>query len=846
MKRNTGTHTKKNTKFDKLISEGSILTEVLPFREKRSNNYRWCEESADYIQSLSAPMKNKDRIRRLRINYNLANGRGDEFIESESQFQVQKVEGQIVSSGTTPVRHAPKINQVFDAMIGEQMQASLKFTAVDTSGYSTTMRQKKRLELNQQFIQDTIIAPIEQQIAMQVMIENGITQQSQLSPDEQQDLHSDIQNRTKFRLVDDIDMFMAKDYKTPVETEVQKLVNWLMKACDIKYITDENFKNVIIAGAEIYRIHIRNGFPVVDIVDPICFWKHSSKNKLFIDESDIVAYRPNVTYSDILTWHGTELYQSKYKDRLLDVRRGFAIKNKQLDNIVSFPGHEIILQSQPPIHTPEGQNYAKALLTVFGGSNSTNIEYSHYCWKSFGKMLAITRQDKKTGQLSVFYVDENYEFNPSKGDVEEAVQIVPEIYQTTKIGNDIYVDKGPLPYQYRSRQNPFEVRMNYVGAMYNTLGGNSENVAPLDLGKFWQHKINMQMHKIDEADRKNHGSVLSFPVKALPTNTTWKEWMTFIKNEGIMLHNDTMEGMTANDLQSIRDIKMGVSNEIEARIPYLEFLTVQMSLSMGFNPSRLGLQNPNLPVSNNRQNIVQSTIQTEYIYRTHNKVIENMMNNLVNTAKITLKNNPVKASYVLDDMSVAELELDNDLLDIAEQNIYVNNSVEDQRIMERINSLAEPLLAAGQIDFEDSIKLGFSKNGADMINIAAQAQRKVQARMQQQQEMESKMAEQQTQMSMQLEQMRFEMEMQKQAAADQTKLIVATIAAQRDANSYDIDKSGLNDMFEQNQEDLKFKREELRENTALAKEKLDNDKMLGLKKAHADLIKARQKPKVSK
>lgn len=825
-----------NTKYDKLVSEGSILTEYLPYRSKQAREFEWAEKCADYIGTLYSPLRDEERLRNLKINYDIANGRGDILLNNTAQFDVQKIEGEIISSGSYPIRHVPVINQIYNGMIGEQMQASLKFTAVDSSGYSTNMRQKKRLELNQQWIQDNIIGPIEQQIAMQVMIENGVTDQSKLSPDQQQDLFADIQNRTKFRLIEDIDKFMARDYKTPVETQVQRLVNWLVNECDIKYITDENFKNVIITGSEIYRIFIRNNLPKVEIVNPVGFWNHSSKNKLFIDESDIIAYRQGITFADIMNWHGTELFKSKYKDKLSVIKQ-----NDILNRVVGSPFGSLVLKVAPPINTEEGQRYAKVLNTIFGDTNNGDINYTHHVWKSFGKQKAIKRKTKQGVQL--FYVDEHYEFNPMKGDIEENIEIVPELYQCTKIGSDIYVDKGPLPYQYRSRQNPFEVRMNYVGANYNTFGGNSNNVAPLDLGKPWQHKINIQMAKIEEIDRKSHGSILLFLKAAKPRNTTWREWFNLIKNEGIAITEGQSEGLTANDLQAIRSIETAQLKELAERLQYVEFLRNQMAMSMGFNPSRLGIQNPDMSVTNNRQNIVQSTIQTEYLYRTHNKVVENLMNNLVNVAKIALKDNPVKTTYVLDDMSIAEFELDHDLLDIAEQNIFVNNSIEDQKNINDLNMLAQPLIQNGQIDFEDASKMKFSKNGADILNIAHEAIRKNDARMQQKYEMDQQLMQQQAQMAQQLEQMRHQMAMEKQERELQMKLLAVEIDSYKFANQWDIDASGMSDQRETNQDNLRFQREKLDKETQLRDKELNQNKEIKLKEIEAKIKAIRAKPK---
>jgi len=834
-----------NTNLDKLIKTGGILTDTLSYTKKKAYNWEWCEEAAKYIRSIWSDQDYEELMERYRINFDLANGRGERLFHVGNQHNLQKIEGEILSSGTYPTRHMPEITQVYSAMVGEEMRSTLKFTAVDASRYSTNMRQKKRLELNQQWLQENVIAPIEQEVAMQVMIENGVKDQSQLSPEDQQDLFADVQNRTKSRLVEDIDKYMSEKYRTPVETEVQKLTEWLVRKCDFKYHSDENFKNVIITGFEGFRLGIRNGDIMFDNVDPMGFRRLAGKGKRFLEDSDVIQYKQDVSYQDIMTWHGTELLKGKWKEKL-DFLKGINSRDSQLDRILASNTGPFLISQAPPINTEEGQKFQRMLATVFGNSSTIRgIEYTDYVWKSFDKLKAIKR---KTNQgIEVFYLAENYEFNPNRGDIEETIEIVPSIYTCKEIGlgTNIFVEKGTLPYSYRSRLNPFNVKMNYVGAYYNTIGGNSENLAPLDLGKPYQHKINMQIAKIEELDRKNYGTPLALSPKMKPKKTSWAEWFNLLKNEGILLHDDTSEGLNANDLQSLRGIPLSNVNEIQARTAYVELLTNKMSMVMGFNPSRLGIQDPNTSVTNNRQNIVQSTIQTEYLYRTHNKVIENAINQLVNIGKVVLKENPIIQSYALDDMSIAELALDSDLVDIAEQNITVTNSLEDQKDLDAIRALAQPYIQNGIIDFEDSVKIMFAKNGAEMLNTAIESRRKNDAKLQQQQEMQNQQIQQQQAFEQQLEQMRQQLELEKQARELQTKITVATLDSMKFANQFDIDKSGLNDQYEMAMEKIKAEREKHDKDVALKEKELKQNKELTLEEIAVKRIAA-NKPRSSK
>src|SRR5690606_17834790 len=116
---------------------------------------------------------------------------------------------------------------------------------------------------------------------------------------------------------------------------------------------------------------------------------------------------------------------------------------------------------------------------------------------------------------------------------------------------------------------------------------------------------------------------------------------------------------------------------IAQSIEYLEYLRNQVALSMSYNPSRLGLQGPTVPVTNNQQNIIQSSYQTNDIFSGHNKIVENLLNVVVNISRDVLRENENLAAYILDDLSVADLNLNWDILDLAEINVKIKNSSQE-------------------------------------------------------------------------------------------------------------------------------------------------------------------------
>ena len=96
------------------------------------------------------------------------------------------------------------------------------------------------------------------------------------------------------------------------------------------------------------------------------------------------------------------------------------------------------------------------------------------------------------------------------------------------------------------------------------------------------------------------------------------------------------------------------------KVQYLDWIRNQAALAMSYNPSRLGQIQASMAVTNNQQNIQQSTYQTQDLFSLHNEVVERVINRHVLNERAALKDNDYVASYVLDDMSLALLQFTED------------------------------------------------------------------------------------------------------------------------------------------------------------------------------------------
>lgn len=246
---------------------------------------------------------------------------------------------------------------------------------------------------------------------------------------------------------------------------------------------------------------------------------------------------------------------------------------------------------------------------------------------------------------------------------------------------------------------------------------------------------------------------------------------------------------------------------------------------MSYNPSRLGQIAPSMAVTNNQQNIQQSTYQTQDLYTLHNEVVERVLLKHILNERAALKDNDYIASYILDDMSIADLKLDKELFNVAEIGISIRNSSQDYNNVMEVKQLGQAMIQNGMITMPELIRLMWANNGAEILNIAERAEKKMLERQQQQQQADQQ--NQQAQMDSQKQIIELQQQydsLQKQLDRDLQR-VGYELESQKFANQMDIDQNNVNDALEKEREVMENdnKQNELNRKHELEKEKLKGD-----------------------
>lgn len=789
-------------------------THRIPYSKKMSNDGEWVEEMADYYDFYYSRDFYDERQAKLKINYDLYNGRAPDLNDylnkhhtSRHNFHHNGEDHELVT-GYEDIEHHPIIDQVAKAMMGEQRKRPLSPVAKDTSGYAMNQRKRKKLEMLQAWVDQSIMDPIRQETIQGYYQEMGIEDPSQLPPEQQEQAQADISQRIEARTPSEIKEYMIKDYRAPSEIQAQKIIDYLMVEFDIKDVTDDGAKHAIITGEEVYRVGVQNGKPFFELVNPIGFTYYGSPNSRYIEDGDWAKYEQTMTYHEFFNRFGMQLRPKDYK-KLDVIFSGLSSDHNysnavqsDLVSVVSSTGE--MEQPHPDIRSNEGQGFMKDIYQRYGSLSHYDLRHVHLTWKSLRKLWYVERFDQRSGLLKGYWQDETYVPDKRRGDVKWKSYWVPQVWECDKIGyiDSIYLNKRPLPGQYRSINDPFDVKLPYHGIEYNKLMRNTKNVSIIDLGKPWQYKFNVQMARLQELEATDLGKVLLTTMQAKPKDWGWQEFFNHIRYSKAVVLDLQQEGVGPAEAQFFKSIDLGNSNDIAEKVQYLEFIKQNIATSMYYNPSRLGQMSPDTAVTNNQQNIIQSSNQTEDFYSTHNTVVERMLNALLDAARFSHKENPDFLAHILDDMSKAELDTEEYPIHQSKVGVFLRNQSEDFQNMQKARDLLPFMIQNQMMSFPQAMKALWAKDGAEILNIAEKAEQDLQDKMEQQREAEQQAAAQQQEMQKQLFEMQAQLKVLLQDKSDTAKIEMARLSATVMERGQDVNQNQISDTLEKEREKM--------------------------------------------
>ena len=777
----------------------NLPPQQLPFHRKTK---KWRKQIVDWADSKTffnySPVRNS--VIHKKINYDLLNGK----LHMQDLEMVINPENQ--SAGFIPdkIQHYPIMNSKLNVLRGEESKRVFDFRVIITNPNSISeIENAKKEELLQR---------------LQQMMAN--------SAQSEEEFNQELEK------LNDYFTYEWQDYR---EIRANALLNHYVKEYNMPLLFNNGFMDAMTVGEEIYQCDIVGGEPVIMKVDPlkIRIFKSGYSNK--IEDADMIIledyWSPGQiidTFYDVLTQKDIE-YIEKAPYTLgqasadsmdnIDDRAGFVNNYMIGDEITSQEGF-----FWDPLGTADGVNSSLLPFDMVG-----NIRVLRVYWKSRRRIKKVKSYDPETGEEIFNFYPETYVIDKDNGE-EEQILYINEAWEATKIGEKIYVNMRPKVVQYNKLSSPSRCHFGIVGSIYNLNGNRPFSL--VDMMKNYNYLYDVVHDRLNKFMAKNWGKILRLDIAKIPKGWNIEKWMYYAKANGLAVEDSFREGNIGaatgklagamnNASSGIIDAEFG--NSIQSQINLLEFIKMEMSDVAGISRQREGQISNRETVGGVERATLQSSHITEYLFIQHDDVKKRALECFLETAKIALKGRSKKFQYILSDSSMRVMDIDGDEFAESDYGLLVDNGQGTQELSQKLDMLAQAALQNQTLSFSTIMKLYNSSSLAEKQRIVENDERKIQERNAQAQQQQLEVQQQEAQMKQEAEMAKMQLEDTLNQRDNETKILVAQIAASVKVNQGDTD--GIQEpMSEEAREKLKEQIRQFNAKLELDRDRLNFDK----------------------
>ena len=782
-------------------------TQRLTRAQKEANDKKWFKDQLRSLNKISFStgsmfgLTNLGRgisdYRRMKVNYDLFNN-----VINKADFEhVCYPFGK--EAGELPVDFTNKdiISGKIKALLGMEMRRPFSWKVVATNTEATTRKEEEEFSKLEDFVVNSIIAPIKQKIELE---QAQALKGQELTTEEKQRIEQEVAQKLKTMTPQEVKRYMAREHQDPAEVLAHQLLQYLIQKENIRMKFNKGWKHGLIAGKEIFWVGIVNGEPILKVVNPLNFDYDKSSEKDFIEDGDWACYEMSMTPSEIAKYFGSELTNVEL-DELYE----------SYNNTNSLPDAAFTFRED-------------------GVSVNLGIRVIHAEWKALKPFKFIYGIDPETGEPYEDIVDESYKMNIEAGDYKEETVWIPTKYEGYQIGNDKFAMLREVPGQHKDLTNLYECKLSYIGSTYDNL--NSSTTSLVDRMKYYQYFFNILWYRIELLIGSDDGKSLLLNANLIPKSSgmDFEKWMYYFKVNKLGLLDPTEEGNKGNQNigEAAKEIDMSLVSDIQKYMQLAEYIERRCGESVGITKQIEGQIGTEEAVRNTQQALVQSANILEPYFDMHNLIKKNVLQALIETAKVAYSElQPKSLSYVLDDMSVAMLTPDYELLENSTYGLFVSNSMKADETLQTMQQLSHAALQNQQVELSDVLMIMNSEStqeAEELLKVAEQNRAEREQAMQQQQ-MQSQEQQAEAQRNWEREKMDKEheyrmAEIDLKGEKDIQKQVILSMGFNENK---DLDKDGMPDVLEVAKFDLDA-------NIKQRKQDLDEKKLEQQKKEHED------------
>ena len=737
----------------------------LPFKRK---NKEWRKKFVDWADSKTFSTNSLVRksVMHKKINYDLLRG-----VLHMSDLELI-LNPDHLKAGFIPDRitHYPIMNSKLNVLIGEESKRVFDFRVVITNPNSISE------------------------------IEN--TKRDAIRERLQQLLSDDSLNEDDFnQKLEQMNDYFTYEYQDMREVRANCLINHYMKELNIPLEFNKGFRDAATVAEEIYQCDIRGGEPTFEKVNPLKIRVYKSGYSNKIEDADMIAIEDYWSPGKIVDTYYEEIesLSASDKKKLIDLLdnnvAGAATDHDSMDNIddrngfinINLIGDEAIAANgyyfDPMGLFSDGVDDSMMPYDIAG-----NVRVLRVYWKSRRKIKKVKSYDPETGEETFDFYPENYIIDTDKGE-EETIFWVNEAWEGTKIGKDIYIGMRPRAVQYNRLSNPSRCHFGIVGSIYNM--NDDRPFSLVDMMKPYNYLYDAIHDRLNKHLAKNWGKIVQLDLAKVPKGWDVEKWLYFAKTNNLAIVDSFKEGNSGlakghlagslnNASSGVIDAEMG--NIIQQEINLLDFIKMEMSDVVGISRQREGQISNRETVGGVERATLQSSHITEWLFYMHEDVKKRALECFLETAKIALKGRTLKFNHILGTGAIQISEIDGDEFAENDYGLIVDSSNATQELNSKLDMLAQAALQNQALGFSTIMKLYGSCSLAEKQRMVESNEKKLQEQQQQQQQQQMEIQQMQIQQQAATEQARMEQEYKIHSEDNETKILIAEINSQAEAD----------------------------------------------------------------
>lgn len=784
----------------------------LSYTKKAENNFKWAKDVIDSIL-VSSPQQqdivnnyNTDYGRKL-SNYRLYNNQLDQK-DFERECNPLGLE---IGQFQDAIQPYNKTYNKIQVLLSDEANRPFNYRTVLVNAEGIRSKLKYRDAMLRNYIYSQLQATIKSVSEL-------------YSPDLLEGISEDILPP------EETQKFMKYSYRERREILGEKTLQYLQKQLDIKDIKNDAFKHGLISGEEIVYVGVSNGDPFIAPVNSLGAFYHKSAEVKWIQKSLYAGCSMYMNPGEVLDRYGR--YMSETDSNKIDESSptNIAMRDYTMAGTMKY-GHQ---NPDPMMQNMFSNDYGS-----YGKSHNEDILVQHVEWVSQKKIGFLTfindYEDEEMMMVSEDFIvpDEaekvteykefkrkmtSYVWTAEEKQFKLTWDYVPEVWTGTKIGQDIYVMIGPKEEQFRPKDNPYEVSLGYHGVVYNAM--NASPVSLMDRMKPFQYLYFIVMHKLKKLIAQDQGKVFPFDISMVDPKVGIEKTLYYLKEMNIDIFNPLANADQPGQNQRGKvsgSIDMSNMQYILNYVNVLSAIDAQISEVAGVSRQREGQTAATEAVTNAQANIQMSALITEIYFKLHNKLWEKCLASLLQVTKTAWKGRKIVKQFVLDDNSLATLELNEDDLSDCDLGIFVTDSGREHEMFQSLKGISDGLLNTNRATFSDLITLYEATSSAELKAAIEASEEKFQQQQSQQQQAE-------IQANAQAQQAQQAFELEKQAREFEHEVLIANIESFKFQKDQDANDNGMPDQFEVQKflMDNKLKERKL----SLEEKKLQQDKEL--------------------